>query len=244
MSRKLQSNDLRGPCAAHCLPKRQADGMRQHATHPGTTNRSQGGFSLIELMVVVLITIIITGMAVTSIPRISNNFRISSDTRNISAQLSQARMVAAAQFTHARVYMKLDSNSYRLEVWNKTNSCWQTYGDTNNCTQATSPITPLAWGDTFGFGSITAGPTAATTTIAQAPKCTPGVAGAAAGTAINNTACIEFNSRSYPVDSTNTLVASDAIYLGNNSTTYSGVAVSIIGQPTAYRYSGTGWFTY
>jgi prepilin-type N-terminal cleavage/methylation domain-containing protein len=215
-------------------------------------NRSQRGFSLIELMIVVLITIIITGMAVTSIPRITNNFRISGDTRNISAQLSQARMVAAAQFTHARVYMKLDSNSYRLEVWNKagdathTTGCWETYGDiaANLCTQATSPITPLGWGDTFGYGSITSGPTAATTTIAQAPKCTPGVAGASAGTAINNTACIEFNSRSYPVDSTNTLVTSDAIYLGNNSTTYSGIAVSIIGQPTAYGYSGTAWFKY
>jgi Tfp pilus assembly protein FimT len=195
-------------------------------------------------MVVLLITIVITAMAVTSIPRITNNFRLSGDTRSISAQLSLARMIAAAQFTHARVYMKFDNNTYHTEVWNKTNSCWQTYGDTANCTGASSPVMTLGWGDSFGFGTISAGPTAATNTIAQAGKCTPGVAGASPGTAVNNTACIEFNSRSYPVDSTNTLITSDAIYLGNNSTTYSGVAVSIIGQPTAYRYSGTGWFQY
>jgi len=215
-------------------------------------NQKQRGFSLIELMLVVLITIVTTAIAVTSIPRVTNNFRLSGDTRGISAALSEARMLAAAQFTHARVYMDLAGNSYHIELWNKagdsthTSGCWETYGDiaANLCTQTSSPVTPLGWGDTFGFGSITAGPTTATNTIAQAGKCTPGVAGASAGTAINNTACIEFNSRSYPVDSTNTLITSDAIYLGNNSTTYSGIAVSIVGQPTAYRYSGTGWFQY
>jgi len=206
--------------------------------------RKQRGFSLIEMTMVVLIAIVTTGIAVTSIPRVTSNFRLSGDTRGISAAISEARMLAAAQFTHARVYMDLSGNTYHVEVWSKANACWQTYGDTVNCTAASSPVTPLGWRDTFGFGSITAGPTTATSTIAQAGKCTPGVAGGSAGTAINNTACIEFNSRSYPVDSTNTLVTNDAIYLGNNSTTYSGIAVTIVGQPTAYRYDGTGWFQY
>jgi hypothetical protein len=131
---------------------------------------------------------------------VSRNFRLGGDTRSISAQINLARMRAASGFTHARVYLKLDTNTYRLETWNKAGACWQTDGDTNSCTQTTSPVTALGWGNSFGFGSISAGPTAATNTIAQAATCRSGVAGASPGTATSSTACIEFNSRGYPVD--------------------------------------------
>jgi prepilin-type N-terminal cleavage/methylation domain-containing protein len=204
-------------------------------------NNGQLGFSLVELMVVVLILSILLAIAISSIASITRIYRIAGDGRGIAAELVVARMRAAADFTHARVYVNLNGNSFHLEVWNKASGCWKTDGDANACTQSTSPVTPLAQGDTFGFGSITAGPTAATGAAAQAPACTAGVAGAAAGANIANTSCIEINSRGYPVDSTNTIVASDAIYLTNDQKLYSAIAVSISGQPTAYSYSGSTW---
>jgi prepilin-type N-terminal cleavage/methylation domain-containing protein len=217
------------------------------ASHLTTANKRRRGFSIVELMVVVIILGVLVAIAIPSVTTSTRNFRIGGDTRAIAAQLDLARMRAAADFTHARVYINLNGNTLHLEIWNKagdsthTTGCWQTDGDSNACTQASSPVTSLAEGDTFGFGSISAGPTASTSTTAQAPACTSGVAGASAGSSIANTACIEFNSRGYPVGSTNTIVASDALYITNNSTLYSAVAVSISGQPTAYAYTGSKW---
>jgi Tfp pilus assembly protein FimT len=208
---------------------------------------SWGGTSLIEMMLVVSISIILLAIAIPSVTTIMRNYRIGGDTRAIAAQLNLARMRAAAGFTHARVYASLNGNTFHLEIWNKVgdathpSGCWQTDGDSNACTQSTSPVTSLAQGDTFGFGSISAGPTAATSPAAQAPACTPGVAGASAGSGIANTACVEFNSRGYPVNSTNQIVASDAIYITNNLKIYAAVAVSISGQPTSYGYGGSAW---
>lgn len=203
---------------------------------------NERGFSMIELMLVVTVITIVLGITIPTVAAITRNFRITSDTRSISAQLNLARMRAAAGETHARVYMDLSGNSLHLEIWNKTSTCWQTDGDSNNCTQTSSPVIPLAPGGSFGFGSIANGPTG--TAAAQAPACTAGVAGPAPGSTTANTACVEFNSRSYPVDSTGAIVASDTVYLGNNGKAYSAVAVSIAGQPTAYAYSGGAWIAF
>jgi prepilin-type N-terminal cleavage/methylation domain-containing protein len=208
------------------------------------THDRQHGFSMIEMMVVVILLLILSAMVIPSGMIMERQFRVGSDTRAIAAQLNLARMRAAAGYTHARVYMDLSGNTYRLQVWNKSGGCWQTDGGSSDCPQTTSPVTGLSSGGTYGFGSLTAGPTAATSTTAQSPVCTTGVAGASPGTNISNTACIEFNSRTYPVNSSNTIVASDAIYLTNNSQFFSAIAVSISGQPTAYRYSGSSWAAY
>jgi hypothetical protein len=131
-----------------------------------------------------------------------------------------------------------------VETWNKASSCWQTDGDTDACTQASNPVISLDTGDTLGFGSISAGPTAATSSMAQAPLCTAGVAGASAGATTSNTACIEFNSRSFPVNSANNIVASDAIYITNTLKYFAAIAVSISGQSASYRYNGSTWAQY
>jgi prepilin-type N-terminal cleavage/methylation domain-containing protein len=230
LNRNLRSQDFCG----------SAEQMRQTMA-----NKRQRGFSIVELLIVVIILFILLTIALPSVTSITRSFRIGGDTRSIAAQINLARMRAAADFTHARVYVDLNANTYRLETWNKAGLCWwHVDGDaTGACTQTASPAY-LSQGDTFGFGTISAGPTAATAAIAQAPACKVGVAGAAAGADIANTACIEFNSRGYPVDPTNAIVASDAIYLTNNSNRYSAIAVSIAGQPTAYNYGGSSWAGY
>jgi type II secretory pathway pseudopilin PulG len=198
----------------------------------------QLGFSMIELMLVVTGIIILTAIAIPSVTGLARSFRIGGDTREVAALLNLARLRAAADYTHARLYVNLNANTYHLEVWNKASACWQTFEDSNACTQTTSPVVPLAPGDTFGFGSIGTGPTG--TAPAQAPACISGVAGPSPGSTTSNTACIEFNSRTYPVDTTNKVVASDAIYV-KNAEGYSAIAVSLSGQPSQYRYNGSAW---
>lgn len=208
-------------------------------TRQAVTDKRQLGVSLIEILVGVAILMALLGFAAPSITNITRTYRISGDARSIAVDLNLARMRASGDYSHARAYMDLSGNTFHVEVWNKA-GCWQTDGDANPCTLATSPVTPLAAGDTFGFGSISAGPTAETSTIAEAPACTTGVAGASSGSNIANTACIEFNSRGYPVDSTNTLVASDAIYIINKNLCFA-VAVPVAGQPSTYSYTGSAW---
>jgi Tfp pilus assembly protein FimT len=200
--------------------------------------KRQRGVTLVELSIVVVAGIVLTAASIPSLTSLTQSFRIMSDTRAIAAQINLARMRAAADYTHARVYVNLTGSTYHLEIWNKASTCWQTINDTNACTQASSPVIPMANGDSFGFGSITTGPTGAT---AQAPACIAGVAGPSPGTTTANTACVEFNSRGYPVNSSNTIVASDAIYLANGTKFYNAIAVAISGQPGSYRYTGSAW---
>jgi Tfp pilus assembly protein FimT len=205
------------------------------------THKRQAGFSTIELMVSLGILFTVAGFVVPSITTVTRMYRMQGDARSLAVDLNLARMRAAGDYSHARAYIDLNGNTFHVEVWNKVGGCWQTDGDANACTQTTSPVTLLATGDSFGFGSISAGPTTATATIAQAPACKTGVAGTSPGTDIANTACIEFNSHGYPVDSTNTLIASDAIYITSSQKVFFVVTAPIGGQPTTYSYSGSAW---
>ena len=207
-------------------------------------NASQAGFSIIESVIVLGLLSTLLAVALPISRSAVQAFSVSGDARNIGASLSLARMLAGSQSTHGRVYADLSGNTFHVEVWNKTGNCWQTDGDTNSCTQATSPITNLAQGVTFGFGSLTNGPTPPTNSIAQAPACNSGVAGLNPGTPIANTACIEFNSRGLAVDRTGALVVSDSIYVqGDAGTRIFAATVGEAGQPKTFIYTGS-WNPY
>jgi hypothetical protein len=140
-------------------------------------------------------------------------------------------MRAAADFTHARIYANLTGKTFQLEVWNKAGSCWVAYSDpTNTCLSFTSSGVPsgtvlnLSTGDSFGFGSLTPGPTPGQTTIGQAAQCLDN-----SGNALANTACIVFNSRGIPINaSTLAPIATGALYL-TNGTVVDAVTVSATG---------------
>lgn len=227
-SRKLERNDFSCP-AGHS------------ERHLGC---GELGFSAMELLIIVLLISIVAAISIPSVTSITRNLRMVGDGRALASEMNLARMRAAADFTHARVYMDLAANTFHMEEWNKANACWKTDGDSGPCTQTTSPVNSLSQGDSFGFGSLTTGPTAATTSTAQAPACTVGVAGAAAGATLSNTACIEIDSRGYPVDSSDNTVANDAVYLANNQNLYTAIAVTVSGRPTIYTYTGSGWVAF
>jgi Tfp pilus assembly protein FimT len=213
-----------------------------HDVNKRIRNESQAGFSFIEILALLGILSTLLAVVLPISRSVAQIFSVSSDARNISASLSLARMLAASQSTHGRLYADLSANAFHVEVWNKTANCWQTDGDTpNTCTQATSPVTSLAQGVTFGFGPVTQGPTPPTNSIAQAASCNSGPAGTNSGAPIANTACIEFNSRGFAVDQTGALVISQAIYVqGDARTRIYAATVGEAGQPRTYSYSGSG----
>jgi type II secretory pathway pseudopilin PulG len=205
----------------------------------------QSGFSLVEIMLVLVISITLVAIAVPRYAAMVASMRAAGDLRNLTGVTAQAKMRAAADFTRARVYADLNGGSFQLQIWNKASSgCWVAEADTTNtCLTYTSgapsgAVTSLARGDTFGYGTLTAGPTPGQTTIGQAANCLDN-----SGTAIANTACIVFNSRGIPINgSTLAPVATGALYL-TNGTVVDGLTISATGsiQTWSQNASGSTW---
>lgn len=207
---------------------------RPSNTEP-THNRIERGFTMIEMLLVVSISIILVAFTAPKYLTIRNALRASGDVRSIADVTAQAKLRAASDFTHARVYADLNGNTFQLEVWykagNSGNGCWVVDSDpTNTCISFSSSapsgaVVNLSPGDTFGYGTLSAGPTTGQTTIGQAGQCYDN-----SGTAISNTACIVFNSRGIPINgSTLAPVATDAFYL-TNGTVVDGITISATGS--------------
>lgn len=182
------------------------------------------GFSMLELILVLSISIVVAGSAVPIMGNTLGFFRLSGDARAVSNATAVAKMRAAALFTQTRLYVDLGANTFRVETWQKTGTPgWHADGGT----------TRLSAGDAFGFGSVTAAPANTQATIAQAPACLD-----ASGEPIPNTACVVFNSRGIPIDASGAATALDAIYLSDGTGVY-GVTVSATGLIALWRTSPT-----
>lgn len=207
--------------------------------HVNNRKEAQAGFSTLELMIVMLMSVIIAAISVPTYLRVATYLRSVGDLRSLNGITAQAKMRAAADFTHARIYADLNANTFHLEFWNKANGCWQTDGDrANNCTTPNSPVTALSQRVTFGAGGLGVGPTPGSAAVNQAPPCRRRVAGVNGGGTDNNTACIEFNSRGVPVDQNNAPIASGAIYITDQNSVEA-VTVSATGSIQSWITSTT-----
>src|SRR2546425_5520478 len=200
------------------------------------------GFTLLEVLVVLAVTAILMAFAVPQFQRVTQVLRISGDMRDITGTIGQAKMHAAADFTHARARANLAANTFQLEIWNKAGAggagCWQTVGDPlNPCTIGTSPVQPLSTGVTFGFGAMGAPPPNTQAALAQAAVCQIGYGGGPARGTIGGTACIEFNSRGLAIDAAGAPHGKGAFYLKNGNMVYGG---TIAAARPPLHWSGPG----
>lgn len=186
----------------------------------------QRGFSAVELTIVVTATLILAGIATPKATTAIQNFRTGGNARAIANEVAMAKMRAAADFTRARVYADLSAQTIRVDVWDTTNNVW--VADSANGTAI-----GLSTGDTFGYGTSLATPPPSTqSTLGQASLCSVGLTSTA--TTVANTACIVFNSRGVPVDSTSTPTGADALYMTDGVSVY-GVTVAATGNIQTWR---------
>ena len=179
-----------------------------------------------ELIIVVAIALVIIGMAVPAFVSTRRNFRSITDASNVSGEILLAKMRASSSFTQSRVYFDLAANTFRIEIWDKTASAW--------VIDAPSGEVSLSPDVSWGFGAQTNPPPGTQAAIAQAPACVDGASGAAPGTAIASTACIVFNSRGIPIDTSAAPAAENAIYITDGTSVYA-TTMSITGHLQKWR---------
>jgi prepilin-type N-terminal cleavage/methylation domain-containing protein len=219
--------------------------MRNIRKQFGIPRNDDQGFTTLELLLVVTISLIMAAIAIPGYNAIRRTLRISGDGRDLNGAINQAKLEAASAFTRARVYADLRANTFHIETWNKTAGCWQTINDPNNpCTVAgTSPVQNLSTSVTFGFSNVGTPPQNTQPAIGQAQFCRS-LLGAAGGV-ISQTACVVFNSRGIPIDPiSGAPTAADALYITDNNTVY-GMTVGPTGvtQVWAADASGSGgWY--
>jgi prepilin-type N-terminal cleavage/methylation domain-containing protein len=178
----------------------------------------QSGFSLVELMLAIGILGVLFALGMPMLTTAIDSFRIAGDGRTIANAVAVAKMRAAATFTRGRLFVDLSGGSYRVQRW--TGSAWVDDGT----------VAYLANRDTFGYGTVTTPPPSTQASISQAPLCKD-----SANADIANTACILFNSRGIPTDTTNApLSGATGLYVTNGPTVY-GVTISLTGLSRIWR---------
>jgi Tfp pilus assembly protein FimT len=189
---------------------------------PLILQRTEGGFSIVELLMVTIIAGILAAITVPSLLTILSNMRTMGDARGLNDEIALAKMRAAANFTLARVYADLSAGTFHLEYWEKADTtcptgCWVTEGGTQT----------LSSGVSYGFGGISSPPINTQTTIGQAPACLQNPSDATS--TVSNTACIVFNSRGIPTGYDKAPTPEDALYITNGKALVFGVTVSATG---------------
>jgi prepilin-type N-terminal cleavage/methylation domain-containing protein len=188
---------------------------RNRILRPMKRRTKQGGWTLLEISVTLLILSVLSAMAIPQFMMFRKDARTFGDARDLADMVLLAKMRAASNYTRARIYADTSAQSYHIETWNRTlhggSGGWQAEGVT----------IPLSTGNSFGFRSLSSPPTGTQTSIGLAPACTDDSAGT-----ISNTSCIVFNSRGIPVDSTGAPYAQDAFYITDGSSCYAGTVLA------------------
>ena len=166
------------------------------------------GFSLIDVLAVVALIGVLAAMTIPITGGTLSAQRLKGDAQSVKNLVALAKIRASSQFTRARVRVDLDTNSYGLQVWDKTASVWVPEGGTHRTSARV----------TFGYGNLATPPPDTQVAIGLSPVCTDGVT--ADANPIPGTACVIFNSRGLPVDGDGALFPRHALYLTGEAGVY------------------------
>ncbi len=154
-----------------------------------------------------------------------DDIKLRGDSQGLSAAIAQSKLTASAKFTHARLFVNIAANTYRIQTWNRTG--------TPGWVNASDDVF-LSDRSRFGFGAATVPPPNTQVTLAQAPACLDDL-----NVAIASTACVIFNSRGVSVLAAGPPATTQALYLTGNSGTY-GTILGATGQLQVWQTTQGG----
>src|SRR5688572_31815884 len=135
-----------------------------------------------------------------------DEMKLRGDAQGLSAAVAQTKLTSTAKCTHARLFVNLAANTYRIQIWNRTG----TPGWVN-----VNEDLFLSDRSAFGFGSATVPPPNTQVNLAQASMCRDDL-----NVEITSTACVIFNSRGVSVTAAGPPATTQALYLAGPSGTY------------------------
>lgn len=197
--------------------------------------RDDRGFSILELMVVILIIGIIAALAIPQAYQALKAYRLHNDAAGLAATMNVARFRATSQYAPYRVHINTANGTYYMERLCGDNTKAPASSDAA-CTGSSSPYTafssPLIDGGTQNLSqddSFTTTNPGASTCPPPAPQSLTSCAGQTN---------FYFNTRGMPVDSSGNPVTGGgrAIYLKNTDGLSDAVVVTLGGQVGVYNW--------
>jgi Tfp pilus assembly protein FimT len=184
------------------------------------TRGSRAGFSLLELIVVVSITIILATMTVSGFLTFKAGYDYNTTARQLAAVTQKARGAATSQDTRYRVNIDQANSRYQMERCSSPNR------STLNCDAWTMASDP-------GLIIIPRDVHLTTSGITSPP---PGF-----GTGVSQSQYVIFNSRGIQVNSSGNTVNASCVYLQGSLKPPTAVCTTLAGRTGVYRFTGGVW---
>ena len=182
--------------------------------------RSNGGYSLVEIMVAMAVLGILGAFAVPMVDSATSGIKLRDQANAIADLIGLAKLRATSEFSRARLYVDLADESYVIQVWDADADAWV----------SEQAKVDLPFGISFGWGDLDQAPP--NTQEDDVPKFAAACVDKD-GVAIDKTACIMFNSRGIPIDKDNSPLGGNAFYLTDGT----GVrAVTVTATPLIRRW--------
>ncbi len=188
------------------------------------------GYSMVELLVVILIAGIVIAFAVPQASNAIRDYRLHSDAAVIAGQLNVARMRAASQYAPHRVVVNVAAGTYWMEqLCGLSTSTADPNCVTTSVPAAYQPRTQYVGTNDKYSSCRPSGITAYPGSIQGDPSPCP------------NPLYIYFNTRGAPVDNTGSPLGNGGavLYITNTSSMADAVTVSVGGNVTQYQWSKT-----
>lgn len=169
------------------------------------------GFSLIEAIVIVAISLILVAMTGKAMLDAMENFRVDTAARKIAALVQVAHMKAPARATRYRVAINTTTNRFRLERYN---SGWEADQGTDWVSMDTNVV--------FSTSGVSVAPPEVTS-VSQAAEATFNTGGMLCDT------------------SSGALINGACFYLKGNTNRPAAVCTNLVGRTQVYRLANGTW---
>ena len=195
---------------------------KSRRTEPGQ-GRWQGGFSLLEAVIIVAVTLVLVGLTGKAMFSARDNYNVTGAARQIASLAQVARTRAMAGDTRFRVVIDTTARAYSTEMCNKNTS--GTGCDSWSVARGTAPtlLPPRVNYSTTTPVSISAPPPGNGTAVSQATEMT-------------------FNSRGLLFDTTSGQPANTrCFYIQGNNKRPMAVCSTMMGQTSVFQWVGSEW---